>query len=407
MLIILLALFTPALFMDNFTRREWKLHQTLFEDYNPDVIPINGLSDTVNVSVDVFIMSIHSIDEKDQTFTLRGFLEVKWTDQFLKWSPQDFGDVTKINVKNEHIWLPDLALMNAYDSPTEMGQRDGRTSIDNYGTCVTWPYKAFKVGCKIRIRKFPFDVQVCELDFLSWSNPSSVLKLKTTSDTLSFQYYKESSEWAITSIRIREYFNPYGDDGWDHVEFKFTLQRKWLFYVLNMIVPIMCISFLNITCFIIPSESGERVTLCISSFLTLAVFLTIMSSFLPESSDEVCLFGIYVGLQLLCSGLTILGTVISLHFYHKGQADTVPYYCRLLARLVCLETTSSGHTSHRHTNGHMTTDEGLSSKKRTGLAEDVCLTWVAVSRAFDRMCFWLSIIWNIALITGLVIAFRN
>ena len=407
MLIILLALFTPALFMDNFTGRERELHQTLFEDYNPDVIPINGLSDTVNVSIDIFIMSINSINEKDQTFTLRGFLEVKWTDQFLKWSPQDFGGVTKINVKNEHIWLPDLALINAYDSPTEMGQRDGRTSINNYGTCVTWPYKAFKVGCKINIRKFPFDVQVCELDFLSWSNPSSVLKLKTTSDTLSFRYYKESSEWAITSIRIRHYHNPFGNDFWDHVEFKFTLQRKWLFYVLNMIVPIMCISFLNITGFIIPSESGERVTLCISSFLTLAVFLTIMSSFLPESSDEVCLFAIYVGLQLLCSGLTILGTIISLHLYHKDHKENIPFFYRLLPRLVCLKTTSSGDILTQHTNVHTTVDDELSSKKPTGLALDVCLSWAIVSRAFDRMCFWLSIIWNIALITGLSIAFRN
>ena len=372
-----------------------------------DVLPIIGKSDTVNVSVDIYIMSVNNIDEKDQTFTLRGFLEVKWTDQFLKWSPQDFGDVTKINVKNERIWLPDLALMNVYDNPTEIGHGNGRTSIDNYGTCVTWPYKSFKVGCKIKIRKFPFDVQVCELDFLSWSNPSSVLKLKTTSDTLSFQYYKESSEWAITSIRIREYFNPYGDDGWDHVEFKFTLQRKWLFYVLNMIVPIMCISFLNITCFIIPSESGERVTLCISSFLTLAVFLTIMSSFLPESSDEVCLFAIYVGLQLLCSGLTILGTVISLHLYHKGHTENIPFFYRLLPRLVCLKTPSSGDILTQHTNVHTTVDDELSSKKPTGLALDVCLSWVIVSRAFDRMCFWLSIIWNIALITGLSIAFRN
>ena len=229
-------------------------------DYNPDVLPIIGKSDTVNVSVDIYIMSVNNIDEKDQTFTLRGFLEVKWTDQFLKGSPKDFGGVTKIrvNVKNERIWLPDLALMNTYDNPTEIRQGSGRTSVDNYGTCVTWPYKAFKIGCKINIRKFPFDVQVCELDFLSWSNPSSVLKLETTSDTLSFQYYKESSEWAITSIRIRHYYSPFGNDFWDHVEFKFTLQRKWLFYVLNMIVPIMCISFLNITCFIIPSQNPER-----------------------------------------------------------------------------------------------------------------------------------------------------
>ena len=401
----LIFCFTPALFTNNITRTEQELHRSLFELYNSDVIPIINKSDTVNVSVDIFIMSINNIDEKSQTFTLRGFLEVKWTDQFLEWKTHAFGGVKKINVKNENIWLPDLALMNVYDIPTEMGQKDGRTSVNNNGVCVTWPYKSFKVGCKINIRKFPFDIQVCELDFLSWTNPSSVLKLQT-SDKLNFQYYKESSEWAIQSYQIEPYQSPYGDDFWDHIVFKFTLQRKWLFYVLNMILPIMCISFLNITCFIIPSESGERVTLCISSFLTLAVFLTIMSSFLPESSDEVCLFGIYVGLQLLCSGLTILGTVISLHLYHKDSTETITVIYRILSGLFYKTKQSSRHTEHRHMNGQAPTDEDPSMEKSTGIVETTPLSWVLVSRAFDRMCFWLSLFWNMALIVGLVCAFQ-
>ena len=406
MVIFLISFFLPALFTNNITRTEQELHRSLFELYNSDVIPIINKSDTVNVSVDIFIKSIINIDEKSQTFTLHGFLEVKWTDQFLEWKTHEFGGVKKINVKNDNIWLPDLALLNAYDSPTEMGQKDGRTSVNHNGVCVTWPYKSFKVGCKINIRKFPFDVQVCELDFLSWTNPSSVLKLNTL-DKLSFQYYKESSEWAIDSYRIEPYQSQFGDDFWDHIVFKFTLQRKWLFYVLNMIIPIMCISFLNITCFIIPSESGERVTLCISSFLTLTVFLTIMSSFLPESSDEVCLFGIYVGLQLICSGLTILATVISLHLYHKDSTETITVIYRMLSGLFCQTKQSSRQTEHRHMNGQAPTDEDPSTGKSIGIVEMTPLSWVLISRAFDRMCFWLSVVWNMALIVGLVCAFQD
>ena len=407
-IIFLLASFTPALVANNITRTEQELHRKLFEFYNPDVMPIKNKSETIDISMDIFIMNIDNIDEKSQTFSIRGFLEVKWTDQFLTWRSKDYGGVKKINVKNENIWLPDLALMNVYDSPTELGQKEGRTTIDNNGVCVTWPYKLFTVGCKITIRKFPFDVQFCELDFLSWTNPSSVLKLKT-SENISFHYYKESSEWALDSYRVKHYQNPYGDDFWNHIVFKFTLRRKWLFYVLNMIVPIMCISFLNITCFIIPSESGERITLCISSFLTLAVFLTIMSSFLPESSDEVCLFGIYVGLQLLCSGLTILGSVISLHLYHKDPAEPVSFYYRLLSRLFCHTKSHDENDTHRHTNGRTATDEEPSklAKKATCLVVMEPLSWVSVSRAFDRMCFWLSVIWNVSLIVGLVCTFRD
>ena len=141
--------------------------------------------------------------------------------------------------------------MNIYDSPTDLGQKEGRTSVDNNGVCVTWPNKLFTVGCKLSIRKFPFDIQFCELDFLSWKNPSSVFKLKT-SENITRHYYKESSELALDSYWVKHYLNPYGGDFWDHTAFKFTLRRKWLLYVINMIVPIMCISFLNIKCFTIP-----------------------------------------------------------------------------------------------------------------------------------------------------------
>ena len=113
----------------------------------------------------------------------------------------------------------------------------------------------------------------------------------------------------------------------------------------------------------------------------------------------------YVGLQMLCSGLTIPGTE-SLYRYRKDQTKDIPTYYRKLSRLVCLKTNSSGCTPHKHTNGHMTVDEVLSSNKPTVFAEEDLLSLVIVSR-FEHMCVSPSIIWNMALLTGLVGAFRN
>ena len=270
-IILLFSLLAEVISETNKTRTETDLHMMLFDSYNPDVMPVKNKSDAIIISIELFLMNLDSIDEKKQTFTVRGFMENKWRNRHLTWNPSDFGEIKSINVQNKNIWLPDLALMNVYDSPTELGQRDGRTILDHNGVCVTWPYKVYQVGCKIHIRKFPFDVQTCELDFLSWTNPVSVLKLKT-SEKLSFYYFKQSAEWALDSYEVIHYQNPYGFDFWDHVIFRFTFRRKWLFIVLNTIVPILCISCLNCVCFIIPADSGEKITLCISVFLTLVVF---------------------------------------------------------------------------------------------------------------------------------------
>ena len=391
---------------ENNTVAEHELHKKLFESYNPDIMPVLNKSEPMEISLDIYIMNIDAIDEKSQTFTIRAFMENKWTDQFLTWKPENYEGIKRINVPNDNIWLPDLALDNVYDSPTELGQKDGRTIVDNDGRTTTWPYKMYQVGCKIHIRRFPFDVQTCELDFLSWTNPYSVLKLKT-SDELSLYYYKESSEWSLESYQIKHFNRPYGEfDAWDHVVFQFTLRRKWLFQVLNMIAPIVCISFLNLTCFIIPSDSGEKITHCISIFLSLALFLTVTTSSLPESSDETCLFGLYVGLQLFGSGLTILATVISLRLYYKDKTYPVPLVFRALAVPFCYSKSANRVQPLGLPNGKAQNAD-KEPEKKLAWCSNVEVSWVCVSRAFDQLCLWLSVVWNFSLIIGFAIELQG
>ena len=38
-----------------------------------------------------------------------------------------------------------------------------------------------------------------------------------------------------------------------------TFSRRWLFYVISSIVPVLTLSLLNTTVFLLPAHSGERV----------------------------------------------------------------------------------------------------------------------------------------------------
>ena len=83
-IIFLLAFFTPAVVAENITRTEHNLHRKLFQSYKPDVMPIKSKSETIEISVDIFIMNIDNTDEKRKTFIIRRFLKVKWINQFLR-----------------------------------------------------------------------------------------------------------------------------------------------------------------------------------------------------------------------------------------------------------------------------------------------------------------------------------
>jgi len=38
----------------------------------------------------------------------------EWQDERLTWNPMDFGNLTDIIVRNDKLWLPELAVMNGF-----------------------------------------------------------------------------------------------------------------------------------------------------------------------------------------------------------------------------------------------------------------------------------------------------
>jgi hypothetical protein len=60
--------------------------------------------------------------------------------------------------------------------------------------------------------------------------------------------------------------------------FHLTLRRNPYFLFLNLVVPIIFISFVNLLVFCIPVNSGERASLAFTVLLTFVVFITQMSS---------------------------------------------------------------------------------------------------------------------------------
>ena len=39
----------------------------------------------------------------------------KWNDEFLRWDPEDFQNLTWMALPSSEIWLPDIALINSPD----------------------------------------------------------------------------------------------------------------------------------------------------------------------------------------------------------------------------------------------------------------------------------------------------
>lgn len=101
--------------------------------------------------------------------------------------------------------------------------------------------------------------------------------------------FYESVQWEILEIPAKRHNRLYQSccpdfGSFVDITYYILLRRKFLFYTVNVIIPCVGVSFLTMMVFYLPSDSGERVQLCITILLCLFLFLNLMNDVVPATS---------------------------------------------------------------------------------------------------------------------------
>ncbi|KAM9067019.1 neuronal acetylcholine receptor subunit alpha-3 isoform 3-T3 [Sarcophilus harrisii] len=108
-------------------------------------------------------------------------------------------------------------------------------------------------------------------------------------------------------------------------------KRLPLFYTINMIIPCLLISFLTVLVFYLPSDCGEKVTLCISVLLSLTVFLLVITETIPSTSLVIPLIGEYLLFTMIFVTLSIVITVFVLNVHYRTpKTHTMPQWVKTI-----------------------------------------------------------------------------
>ncbi len=73
--------------------------------------------------------------------------------------------------------------------------------------------------------------------------------------------------------------------------FRITLKRKPLFYLYNLLFPCIVLVVTDAMVFLLPPESGEKITLAVTVLLAMMVFLTVIMQNVPTTSLVIPLLG--------------------------------------------------------------------------------------------------------------------
>ena len=134
--------------------------------------------------------------------------------------------------------------------------------------------------------------------------------------------YEQNSEWNIidTQSSVEQ------ESGEASIIFTMKIQRKPRYLFIAIIFPLFTLTILNLFVFVLPSNGGEKASYAITVFLAFAVFLTIVTGSLPENSDSVAVFSIYVVSQTCQSTIITVIAVILIRLHKLGSSVPVPGY---------------------------------------------------------------------------------
>ncbi|KAL7886706.1 hypothetical protein AOLI_G00044270 [Acnodon oligacanthus] len=297
--------------------------------YNKLIRPATNGSELVTVQLMVSLAQLISVHEREQIMTTNVWLTQEWQDYRLTWIPEEFDGMKKVRLPSKHIWLPDVVLYNNADGMYEVSFYSN--AVVSYDGSVFWlPPAIYKSACKIEVKHFPFDQQNCTLTFRSWTYDRTEVDLVLRADVASMDDFTPSGEWDIIALPGRRNENP-SDPTYVDITYDFIIRRKPLFYTINLIIPCVLITSLAILVFYLPSDCGEKMTLCISVLLALTVFLLLISKIVPPTSLDVPLVGKYLMFTMVLVTFSIVTSVCVLNVHHRSPTThTMPPWVKLV-----------------------------------------------------------------------------
>ncbi|KAI1712800.1 neurotransmitter-gated ion-channel ligand binding domain-containing protein [Ditylenchus destructor] len=324
-----------------------RLFEDLLADYNKLVRPVENNTATLVVKFKLKLSQLLDVHEKNQIMTTNVWLQHSWTDHKLRWEPREYGGVDVLYVPSEMIWLPDIVLYNNADGNYQVTIMT-KAKLTYNGTVEWSPPAIYKSMCQIDVEWFPFDAQTCEMKFGSWTygglevdlkhkdehlqreEQESVLGIEgeyletiwVVNEGIDLSDYYPSVEWDILRVpgKRHEKRYPCCESPFIDLTYEIYLRRKTLFYTVNLMIPCVGISFLTALVFYLPSDGGEKISLCISILISLTVFFLLLVEIIPSTSLVIPLIGKYLLFTMVLVTLSVIVTVITLNVHYRAPS---------------------------------------------------------------------------------------
>ncbi|KAK5887166.1 hypothetical protein CesoFtcFv8_015794 [Champsocephalus esox] len=304
-----------------------KLMTDLFSNYTSALRPVEDTDHIINVTLQITLSQIIDMDERNQILTTYLWVRQVWNDAYLTWKKEDYDGLDTIRIPSSYVWRPDIVLYNSADD--EFSSSMETNVVIRHDGQVMWDQPAItKSSCSVDVAFFPFDRQQCHLTFGSWTHNGNQMDLFNALDTADLADFVPNVEWEVLGMPAKKNVILYGccSDPYPDITFSLHLKRRASFYIFNLLLPCMMISFLAPLGFYLPADSGEKVSLGVTVLLALTVFQLLVAESMPPSESVPLIGKYYIATMTMVTASTAL-TIFIMNIHHCGpEARPVPQW---------------------------------------------------------------------------------
>ncbi|XP_064642662.1 CHRNA7-FAM7A fusion protein-like [Lineus longissimus] len=172
-----------------------------------------------------------------------------------------------------------------------------------------------------------------------------------------------------------------------------------MYYALNILLPCVAISVLVLIVFCLPCESGEKISLSITTLVALTVFQMTIADNIPKTSTHTPILGIGLISLTGMSILSIVATVCILKLFYMPDDVNMPRWFntivfRCLAKIACSKSVNEeGQRKKFHEPGSVNPVERKEVQSSCGdgaraVNENNQKKWVSAARILDKFMLY-------------------
>ncbi|KAF5400988.1 hypothetical protein PHET_05488 [Paragonimus heterotremus] len=171
--------------------------------------PVNDSRVLMRVQYGLQLIQILGLDENKQVLRTNCWTVYRWNDRLLQWNSSQYEGIKVLRVFPHQIWTPDIKLYNFADERLKESREAGLLVYSD-GSILWLQQALFKSTCQVEITYFPFDSQVCMLEFGSFTYEKELMELEwwTPDDSntpmpyIDFSDYVPANDWLTDGINI-------------------------------------------------------------------------------------------------------------------------------------------------------------------------------------------------------------